>query len=152
MNFKKKSLLLTIFIVLTIQVLLYINNTQKSTFKYFVWEIRDLKVGKLISISFASGLLIGTILNKTMIIVNSKSVKVENNNIKDDNLNEFIDKNANIQTPEMPPQRDIRDPQPTISVNYRVVTNNQENFQNYEENISNKEVYEEDWNYEKDDW
>ena len=151
MNYKKKSLILTIFIVLIIQVLLYINNTQKSTFKYFVWEIRDLKVGKLISISFASGLLIGTILNKTMIIVNSKSVKVENNN-KDENLNEFIDKNANIQTPEMPPQRDIRDPQPTISVNYRVITNNEENFQNYEPNILNKEVYEDDWNYEKDDW
>ena len=151
MNYKKKSLILTIFIVLIIQVLLYINNTQKSTFKYFVWEIRDLKVGKLISISFASGLLIGTILNKTMIIVNSKSVKVENND-KDENLNEFIDKNANIQTPEMPPQRDIRDPQPTISVNYRVITNNEENFQNYEQNISNKEVYEDDWNYEKDDW
>ena len=151
MNYKKKSLILTIFIVLIIQVLLYINNTQKSTFKYFVWEIRDLKVGKLISISFASGLLIGTILNKTMIIVNSKSVKVENND-KDENLNEFIDKEANIQTPEMPPQRDIRDPQPTISVNYRVITNNEENFQNYEPNILNKEVYEDDWNYEKDDW
>ena len=151
MNYKKKSLILTIVIVLIIQVLLYINNNQKSTFKYFVWEIRDLKVGKLISISFASGLLIGTILNKTMIIVNSKSVKVENNN-KDENLNEFIDKKENIQTPEMPPQRDIRDPQPTISVNYRVITNNEENFQNYEENISNKEVYEDDWNYEKDDW
>ena len=151
MNYKKKSLILTIFIVLIIQVLLYINNTQKSTFKYFVWEIRDLKVGKLISISFASGLLIGTILNKTMIIVNSKSVKVENND-KDENLNEFIDKEANIQTPEMPPQRDIRDPQPTISVNYRVITNNEENFQNYEQNISNKEVYEDDWNYEKEDW
>ena len=151
MNYKKKSLILTIFVVLIIQVLLYINNTQKSTFKYFVWEIRDLKVGKLISISFASGLLIGTILNKTMIIGNSKSVKVENNN-KDENLNELIDKNANIQTPEMPPQRDIRDPQPTISVNYRVITNNEENFQNYEQNISNKEVYEDDWNYEKEDW
>ena len=151
MNYKKKSLILTIFIVLIIQVLLYINNTQKSTFKYFVWEIRDLKVGELISISFASGLLIGTILNKTMIIVNSKSVKVENNN-KDENLNEFIDKNANIQTPEMPPQRDIRDPRPTISVNYRVITKNEENFQNYEQNISNKEVYEDDWNYEKEDW
>ena len=151
MNYKKKSLILTIFIVIIIQVLLYINNTQKSTFKYFVWEIRDLKVGKLISISFASGLLIGTILNKTMIIVNSKSVKVENND-KDENLNEFIDKEANIQTPEMPPQRDIRDPQPTISVNYRVITNNEENFQNYEPNILNKEVYEDDWNYEKDDW
>ena len=151
MNYKKKSLILTIFIVLIIQVLLYINNTQKSTFKYFVWEIRDLKVGKLISISFASGLLIGTILNKTMIIVNSKSVKVENND-KDENLNEFVDKEANIQTPEMPPQRDIRDPQPTISVNYRVITKNEENFQNYEQNISNKEVYEDDWNYEKEDW
>ena len=151
MNYKKKSLIFTIFIVIIIQVLLYINNTQKSTFKYFVWEIRDLKVGKLISISFASGLLIGTILNKTMIIVNSKSVKEENNN-KDENLNEFIDKKENIQTPEMPPQRDIRDPQPTISVNYRVITNNEENFQNYEQNISNKEVYEDDWNYEKEDW
>ena len=86
-----------------------------------------------------------------MIIVNSKSVKVENNNT-DENLNEFLDKNANIQTPEMPPQRDIRDPQPTISVNYRVITNNEENSQNYEQNISNKEVYEDDWNYEKDNW
>ena len=151
MNYKKKSLILTIFIVLTVQVLLYINNTQKSTFKYFVWEIRDLKVGKLISISFASGLLIGTILNKTMIIVNSKSVKEENNN-KDENLNEFIDKKENIQTPEMPPQRDIRDPQPTISVNYRVITNNEENLQNYGQNMSNKEVYEDDWDYEKEDW
>ena len=151
MNYKKKSLILTIFLVLIIQVLLNIKNTQKSTFKYFVWEIRDLKVGKLISISFASGLLIGTILNKTMIIVNSKSVKVENND-KDENLNEFIDKEANIQTPEMPPQRDIRDPQPTISVNYRVITKNEENFQNYEQYISNKEVYEDDWNYEKEDW
>ena len=94
MNYKKKSLILTIFIVIIIQVLLYINNTQRSTFKYFVWEIRDLKVGKLISISFASGLLIGTILNKTMIIVNSKSVKEENNN-NDENLNEFIDKKEN---------------------------------------------------------
>ena len=87
-----------------------------------------------------------------MIIVNSKSEKVENNNFKDENLNEFIDKNETNQNPDMPPQRDLRDPQPTISVNYRVIKNNEDNYQNYEQNISNKEVYEDDWNYEKDDW
>ena len=151
MNYKKRSLIITIFIVIIIQVLLYINNSQKSSFKYFIWELRDLKVGKLISISFVSGLLIGTFLNKSMTSNNLKSLKVNNNN-KDETQKDFIDKEDNIQSPEMPPQRDLREPQPTISVNYRVIKNNEDNYQNYEQNISNKEVYKDDWNNENNDW
>ena len=151
MDYKKRSLIVTIFIIIIIQVFLYINNTQKSSFKYFIWELRELKVGKLISISFVSGLLIGTILNKTMITYNS-TITEEENQKRDENLEEFSDNDDNIQSSDMPPQRDIRDPQPTISVNYRVVKSNEDNYQTYDQNFSKDDVNEDDWNNENNDW
>ena len=52
---------------------------------------------------------------------------------------------------EMPPQRDIRETQPTISVNYRVVKNmNDNNFKkdgNYSD-LDNKD----DWDNTDNDW
>ena len=151
MDYKKRSLIVTIFIIIIIQAFLYINNTQKSSFKYFIWELRELKVGKLISISFVSGLLIGTILNKTMITYNS-TITEEENQKRDENLEEFSDNDDNIQSSDMPPQRDIRDPQPTISVNYRVVKSNEDNYQTYDQNFSKDDVNEDDWNNENNDW
>ena len=50
----------------------------------------------------------------------------------------------------MPPQRDIRDPQPTISVNYRVVKNNSDNYQKYGDEV--KKVYEDDWIDDIEEW
>ena len=52
---------------------------------------------------------------------------------------------------EMPPQRDIRETQPTISVNYRVVKNiNENNFKKdpYYSNSDN----EDDWDNTDNDW
>ena len=52
----------------------------------------------------------------------------------------------------MPPQRDIRDSQPTISVNYRVVKNTKENELNSEQNYSNNINVKEDWYNNENDW
>ena len=52
----------------------------------------------------------------------------------------------------MPPQRDIRDAQPTISVNYRVVKNMEENNLKREQNQSNNSNSNDDWEKEDDDW
>ena len=52
---------------------------------------------------------------------------------------------------EMPPQRDIRETQPTISVNYRVVKNMNDNNLKKDLNYSNPDN-EDDWDNNDNDW
>ena len=52
----------------------------------------------------------------------------------------------------MPPQRDIRDSQPTISVNYRVVQNGEDNYSKSDQNLSDKPDYKNDWVNDDNDW
>ena len=63
MNNNKKNLILIIFLILSIQILLLINNREKTSFRYFIWNVQDVTTGKLIFISFFSGLFMSTILN-----------------------------------------------------------------------------------------
>ena len=53
---------------------------------------------------------------------------------------------------EMPPQRDIRDAQPTISVNYRVIKNNSDKNLNSDQYYSNIPNDRDDWDNGNDDW
>ena len=147
MIFKKKFLILILFFIIVFQTLLYTNNNQKTSFRFFEWTAQEVSIGKLISISFFSGLFVSTLLNITTTSINKKSTE----NIEDDNeaLNndEYI--NPNI---EMPPQRDIRDAQPTISVNYRVVKNTGENNSKRDQNYSNNNENKDDWINNNNDW
>jgi len=52
---------------------------------------------------------------------------------------------------EMPPQRDIRETQPTISVNYRVVKNMDDNNLKKDRNYSNQDN-KDDWDNADNDW
>ena len=52
----------------------------------------------------------------------------------------------------MPPVRDLRDTQPTISVNYRVIKDNGENELNSKKQRSQKNKYEDDWNNIDSEW
>ena len=147
MIFKKKLLLLALFLIIILQTLLYMNNNQKTTFRYFKWTIQEISIGKLISISFFSGLVISTLINTT-----NQSFKENNvDNIEEnyEPLNNTEDIKSNI---EMPPERDIRDSQPTISVNYRVVKNNEENNLKSDKEDSNIPDNNNDWDCEENDW
>ena len=69
----------------------------------------------------------------------------------DDNLvshNNEEDMETNF---EMPPQRDIRETQPTISVNYRVVKNMNDNNYKKDLNYSNSDN-KDDWDNDDNDW
>ena len=147
MIFKKKILLLNLFLIIIIQTLLFTNNNQKTSFRYFKWTVPEVSIGKLISISFFSGLFISTFLNTT--IVGHKKIISENIDRNYEPINQEEDMMSNM---EMPPQRNIRDAQPTISVNYRVVKNTEENNlkrdQNYSNNLNNKD----DWDNDDNDW
>ena len=146
--FKKKYLLLTLFLITIFQILLYTNNNQKTSFRYFKWTLQEVSIGKLISISFFSGLFISTLLNTT--ITSTKFRKNTFENVEDDfvSQNNEEDMEANL---EMPPQRDIRETQPTISVNYRVVKNMNDNNLKKEQSYSNQDI-KDDWDNADNDW
>ena len=147
MIFKKKFLLLTLFFIIIFQTSLHINNNQKTSFRYFKWTVKEVSIGKLISISFFSGLIISTLLNTTL--TNSKKNTYEEIEESYEPLNNDDDLKSNI---EMPPQRDIRDTQPTISVNYRVIKNTDKNNYTSDKNNSNSQYKEDDWNNDDNDW
>ena len=52
----------------------------------------------------------------------------------------------------MPPERDLRDTQPTISVNYRVIKDNGENSLNDKKQKFQDTKYEDDWNNNDSEW
>ena len=145
--FKKKYLLLTLFLIIIFQILLYTNNNQKTSFRYFKWTIQEVSIGKLISISFFSGLFVSTLLNTTFTSVKKNTFEEFEENYEP--LNNDEDLKSNI---EMPPQRDIRDTQPTISVNYRVIKNSDENDLKRGKNFSNSAEKKDDWNYDDSEW
>ena len=144
--FKKKYFLLTLFLVLIIQTLLYTNNNQKTSFRYFKWTLQEVSIGKLIIISFLSGLSISTLLNTTITSSRKNTFK----NVDDDfvSQNNLEDIESNV---EMPPQRDIRETQPTISVNYRVVKNMNDNNLKKDQSYSNQDI-KDDWDNADNDW
>ncbi len=146
--FKKKYLLLTLFLIIIFQILLYTNNNQKTSFRYLKWTLQEVSIGKLISISFFSGLFVSSLLNTTINSTNFRKKTFEN--VEDDflsnNNEEEIEPNL-----EMPPQRDIRETQPTISVNYRVVKNVNDNNLKKDQTYSNQDI-KDDWDNADNDW
>ena len=148
--FKKKYLLFTLFLIIIFQILLYKNNNQKTSFRYFKWTLQEVSIGKLISISFFSGLFVSTLLNTTITSTSTSFREKTFENVEDDFVS---NKNEEEMEPnvEMPPQRDIRETQPTISVNYRVVKNMNDNNFKKDESFSNQDI-KADWDNADNDW
>jgi len=146
--FKKKYLLLTLLLIIIFQILLYTNNNQKTSFRYFKWTLQEISIFKLISISFFSCLFVSTLLNTTITSTSFRKKTFEN--VEDDfvsnNNEEEMEPNV-----EMPPQRDIRETQPTISVNYRVVKNMNDNNLKKDLNYSDPDNMD-DWDNADNDW
>ena len=147
MMFKKKYLLVFFFLIIIFQALLYTNNTQNTSFRFLKWSVQEVSMGKLLSISFFSGLLMSALLNSTNISYEKNDFENIEENYEHQNNETYIKSNV-----EIPPQRDVREAQPTISVNYRVVKNTEENNLRSDENYSNKAENKDDWNYSEDDY
>ena len=150
MIFKKQFLLLSLFLLIIIQTLLYTNNNQKTSFRYFKWTLQEVSIGKLISISFFSGLSISALLSVTVTGFKKNNLKNAEENFETLNEEEEEEEEEEMKSNiEMPPQRDIRDSQPTISVNYRVVKNIDEDNLKSDKNNSNSR---DDWNSKDNEW
>ena len=143
---KKKYLLLTLFLIIIFQILLYTNNNQKTSFKYFKWTLQEVSIGKLISISFFSGLFMSTLLNTSFTSFKKNTLENVEDDFVSNNNEEEMEPNV-----EMPQQRDIRETQPTISVNYRVVKNMKDNNFKKDQSYSNQDI-KDDWDGADNDW
>ena len=156
MILKKNFLLLTLFLIITIQTLIYTNNNQKTSFRFFKWTAQEVSIGKLISISYFSGLFISTILTNTINSFKRNTVENYEDNYEtlnnEDNYETLNNEKESKTNIEMPPQRDIRDTQPTISVNYRVVKNSEENNLKNDQYYSNSPDKKDDWDNDANDW
>ena len=127
-----------------------INNRQKTTFRYFVWNIQDVTIGRLIFFSFVSGLLMSSLLNKTL---NNRTQTIFERDDKTIDDNDYsVKRENNKEQNDIAPERDLREPQPTISVNYRVIQNNGENELKDKNQTMNNSQYDDDWNNNGSDW
>ena len=148
----KKNLILIIFLIVIIQILLFVNNKQKTSFRYFIWNIQEVTIGRLILISFTSGLFMSSLLNKTLNNnFSTKTISESDDKTTDDNDNSE-ESEDNDEPYTVAPERDLREPQPTISVNYRVIKNNRENELKDRNQTINNSQYDDDWNNNESEW
>ncbi len=120
MNINKKLVVLFVFFSIFILSILNIKNPEKTKFYLFTYKTEEISLGNLIAMTFIAGFSFGSVLS--LISKNNSQELLENNFTnyeeidKSDENNFSQDLNSNP-----PPERDVRDSQPTISVNYRFV-------------------------------
>ena len=119
MNINKKLIAFYIFFLIFILSILNLKNPEKTKFYLFTSKTEEISLGNLITMTFIAGFSFSSVLS---LFSNNSQELLENNFTnyeeidKSDENNFSQDLNSNP-----PPERDVRDSQPTISVNYRFV-------------------------------
>ena len=141
MNTKNKFVIFFIFFSILILSIFNIKNPEKTKFYLFTSKTEKISLGNLITISFVSGFTFGSILN--LISKNNLQGSLKDNLINEEETSDERDINNQFKS-ERPPERDVRESQPTISVNYRFIDQNNNSYPSKK----NKDKF----NNEEDDW
>ena len=146
MYFKNKIISIFIFFSILTLSMINIKNYEKTKFYLFTSKIEEISLGNLITIAFISGFTFSSLL--TLISKNNLQESLENNIAKKEEMDN-ADQNITNQEIESfrPPERDVRESQPTISVNYRFVDQDNNSFSS--KNTKDKNI---NFNNEKNDW
>ena len=146
MNIKNK--LISFFIFMSILTLAVINlrNPEKTKFYLFTSKSESISLGSLITLSFLSGYTFSSILS--LLSKNNLEKSLDDNFSYDEQLDESENFNFSQELKsDRPPERDIRESQPTISVNYRFVDQDIDSY-NSKSNTRTKN----NLNNENNDW
>ena len=153
MNIKNKFIVFFIIILIFTLGIVNIKNNQKTKFYLFTSKTEQISLGNLITLSFLSGLTLSAIL--TFISKHTLEESGEDHFINDQEI-ENIDENISSEELkyDRPPERDIRESQPTISVNYRFVDQDYDSFssKNTKKEKSKFNIVDNDWVDNDDDW
>ena len=146
MNVNKKLIAFFIFFSILILSILNIKNPDKTKFYLFTFKTEELSLGNLITITFISGFSFSSVLS--LISKNNSQKSLENNFNNFDEIDKS-DENNFIQelNDNRPPERDVRESQPTISVNYRFVDQHNNSYSSTKttKTINNPNNEDNDW-------
>ena len=153
MNIKNKFIVFYIFFSILTLSIINIKNPEKTKFYLFTSKTEEISLGNLITITFISGFSFSSLLN--LISKNDSQESLENNFTnyeeidKSDNNNFSQEFNSN-----RPPERDVRESQPTISVNYRFVDQDNNSYRSQEtaKTINNSNNEDNDWVNFDNEW
>ena len=153
MNINKKLVAFFIFFSILSLSLLNIKNPEKIKFSLFTFQTEELSLGNLIAITFISGFSFSTIL--TLISKNNSQESLENNYPNYEEIDKSDENNISQKlNSSRPPERDVRESQPTISVNYRFVDQNNNSYssKNSKETINSRNNNDDDWENYDNEW
>ena len=154
----KKNLIILIFLLTTITLsIINLKNTSKTYLYFLNFKTEKLTLGGFITLSFLAGF---TTTFTFSYLTSSKNVNIMINDERKDINTETLQGNFTEKNSEKidsmndrPPERDIRDSQPTISVNYRVIKQNNTEVNDIDEGyVDNKYKNYDDWEEIESNW
>ena len=153
MNINRKLIAFYIFFSIIILSILNLKNPEKTKFYLFTSKTEEISLGNLITMTFIAGFSFSSVLS--LISKNNSQELLENNFTnyeeidKSDNNNFSQEFNSN-----RPPERDVRESQPTISVNYRFVDQDNNSYRSQEtaKTINNSNNEDNDWVNFDNEW
>ena len=151
----KRNLIILIFLLTTISLsILNLKNTSKTYIYFLNFKTEKLTLGSFITLSFLAGF--ATTFTFSYLRSSKKDNKMFNEEKiyinSDTSEGNFIENNTQINESanERPPERDIRESQPTISVNYRVIKQNNSEVNDIDEGYRNNKY--DDWEEIESNW
>ena len=149
MNFNKKLIAFFVFFSILTLSILNLRNPEKTKFYLFTSKTEEISLGNLITITFISGFSFSSVLS--LISKNNSQESLDNNFTNYEEI-EKSDENNLIQELDSnrPPERDVRESQPTISVNYRFVDQDNNSYSS-KKTTNNPNNEDDDWvNYDNE--
>ena len=151
MNIKNKFTAFFIFFIILILSIFNTKNPEKTSFYLFTSKIEEISLGNLVTLTFISGFTFSSLL--TLISKNKSKESLTDNFINNDEEIYKSDENNFVKELEYdrPPERNVRESQPTISVNYRFVEQDNNSYisKNTKNNLNSDDN---DWLNNDNEW
>jgi len=153
MNIKNKLIAFFIFILIFTLSIFNVKNPEKIKFYLFTSKKEQISLGNLITLTFVSGFTLSSLL--TLISKTNLQASSDDNFINYDEIEQSVENNTYQEfKSDRPPERDVRESQPTISVNYRFVDQDDDlyNSKNNLKKTNNVNNEDNDWLNNDDSW
>ena len=153
MNIKNKLIAFFIFILIITLSIFNVKNPEKIKFYLFTSKKEQISLGNLITLTFVSGFTLSSLL--TLISKTNLQASSDDNFINYDEIEQSVENNTYQEfKSDRPPERDVRESQPTISVNYRFVDQDDDlyNSKNNSKKTNNVNNEDNDWLNNDDSW
>ena len=150
MNINKKLIVSFVFFSIFILSILNIKNPEKTKFYLFTSKTEEISLGNLITMTFIAGFSFSSVLS--LISKNNSQELLENNFTNYEEIDKSDENNfSQVYESNRPPERDVRESQPTISVNYRFIDQDN-NYSSSNKTKNNLNDEENDWLNNDNEW